>query len=170
MARRRRRASAARKSLIFILLLASVVALVLYLKSSGSGTDAATTAQVEINEVMTSNKGTVPDETGAFPDWVEIYNNTDAALDISGYGLSDDLLSAAKWTFPDGSVIPARGYLVVFCSGDVTRGKMHAGFKLSASDEVILSTVSGTVVDSIALRSVTSGYSLGRSADDGTTW
>ncbi len=63
-----------------------------------------------------------------------------------------------------------RGYLVVFCSGDVTRGKMHAGFKLSASDEVILSTVSGKVVDSITLRAVTSGYSLGRSADDTTTW
>jgi hypothetical protein len=47
---------------------------------------------------------------------------------------------------------------------------MHTGFKLSASDEVILSTVSGTVVDSIALKAVTSGYSLGRSADDETTW
>jgi hypothetical protein len=47
---------------------------------------------------------------------------------------------------------------------------MHAGFKLSASDEVILSTVSGKVVDSITLRAVTSGYSLGRSADDTTTW
>ena len=170
MAKRRRRASAARKTLIFILLLASAVALVLYLKSSGSRTDAETAAQVEINEVMTSNKGSVPDETGNFPDWLEIYNNTDAALDISGYGLSDNLLSAAKWTFPSGSVIPARGYLVVFCSGDVKRGKMHAAFKLSASDEVILSTVSGKVVDSISLRAVTSGYSLGRSADDGTTW
>ena len=170
MANRRRRASAARKTLIFIVLLASAVALVLYLKSGGAAPTNESSAQIVINEVMISNKGAVPDETGAFPDWVEIYNNTDSSLDISGYGLSDDLLTAAKWTFPEGSVISPRGYLVVFCSGDVTRGKMHAGFKLSASDEVILSTVSGKVVDSITLRAVTSGYSLGRSADDTTTW
>jgi hypothetical protein len=151
------------------LLAVCAVALILYLKSGGAGSSVDDAAQVEINEVMTSNKGAVPDETGDFPDWVEIYNNTDASLDISGYGLTDDLISAAKWTFPEGSVIEPRGYLVVFCSGDTTRGKMHAPFKLSASDEVILSTVSGKVVDSITLKPVSSGYSLGRSADDGTT-
>jgi len=114
MANRRRRASAARKTLIFILLLASAVALVLYLKSGGAAPTNESSAQIVINEVMISNKGAVPDETGAFPDWVEIYNNTDSSLDISGYGLSDDLLTAAKWTFPEGSVISPRGYLVVF--------------------------------------------------------
>ncbi len=170
MANRRRRAAAARRLLIIVLLAVCAVALILYLKSGGAGSSVDDAAQVEINEVMTSNKGAVPDETGDFPDWVEIYNNTDASLDISGYGLTDDLISAAKWTFPEGSVIEPRGYLVVFCSGDTTRGKMHAPFKLSASDEVILSTVSGKVVDSITLKPVSSGYSLGRSADDGTTW
>lgn len=170
MARRRRRASAARRSLIFVLLLACVIALILYLTKGGSSTETDGTAQIEINEVMTSNKGSVPDETGDFPDWVEIANTTDSALDVSGYGLSDDLLSAAKWTFPEGSVIEAHGYIVVFCSGDITRGSMHAGFKLSASDEVILSSASGTVIDSISLRAVSSGYSLGRDAADPSTW
>jgi hypothetical protein len=83
MARRRRRASAARKSLIFILLVACLIALILYLKNGGTGSSGDSTAQVEINEVMISNKGAVPDETGDFPDWVEIYNSTDSALDIS---------------------------------------------------------------------------------------
>jgi len=170
MARRRRRASAARKSLIFVLLIACLIALILYLTKGGAPAQTDSAAQIQINEVMTSNKGTVPDETGGFPDWVEIVNNTDSALDISGYGLSDDFLSAAKWTFPGGSVISAHGYLVVFCSGDAARGELHTGFKLSASDEVILSSVSGTVIDSISLRSVTSGYSLGRDAADTSTW
>ena len=170
MARRRRRASAARRSLIFVLLIACLIALILYLTKGGTSSETDGTAEIQINEVMTSNKGTVPDETGDFPDWVEIANTTDSALDISGYGLSDDLLSAAKWTFPEGSVIEAHGYIVVFCSGDVSRGSMHTGFKLSASDDVILSSVSGTVIDSISLRSVTSGYSLGRDAADASTW
>ncbi len=170
MARRRRRASGARKLLIVVLASVCLVALILYLTKGGRSIESDGTGQVEINEAMTSNKGAVPDETGDFPDWVEIYNNTDAALDISGYGLSDDLYSAAKWTFPEGSVIQARGYMVVFCSGDATRGKLHTPFKLSASDDVILSNASGKVVDSISLKPVTSGYSLGRSADDGTSW
>ncbi|MCE5190098.1 MAG: lamin tail domain-containing protein [Eubacteriales bacterium] len=170
MAKRRRRAAAARRLLIIVLLAVCVVALFLYLKNGGAIDTGETAAQVEINEVMTSNKGAVPDETGNFPDWVEFYNNTDAALDISGYGLTDKLISAAKWTFPEGSVIQPRGYLVVFCSGDTTRGSMHTPFKLSASDEVILTTVSGKVVDSITLKPVASGYSLGRSAEDTSAW
>ena len=170
MAKRRRRSSGASKLLIVVLLAVCAVALILYITKGGRAVDTTNLGQVEINEVMTSNKGTVPDETGDFPDWIEVYNNTDSELDISGYGLTDDLISAAKWTFPEGSVLPARGYLVVFCSGDSTRGKLHTPFKLSASDDVILSNVSGKVVDSITLKPVTSGYSLGRSAEDTTSW
>ena len=170
MAKRRRRASGARKLLVTILLAVSAVALILYLTKGGGKIDNANLGQVQINEVMTSNKGSVPDETGDFPDWIEVYNNTDSPLDISGFGLTDELISAAKWTFPEGAVIPARGFLVVFCSGDPTRGTMHTPFKLSASDDVILSNVSGKVVDSITLKPVTSGYSLGRGAEDTTDW
>ena len=170
MAKRRRRSSGASKLLIIVLLAVCAVALILYITKGGRAVDTTNLGQVEINEVMTSNKGAVPDETGNFPDWIEVYNNTDSKLDISGYGLTDELISAAKWTFPEGSVLPARGYLVVFCSGDPTRGKMHTPFKLSASDDVILSNASGKAVDSITLKPVTSGYSLGRSADDTTSW
>ncbi len=171
MANRRRRARGAKRTLILALALVLIIALILYLKNGGRiSSSGESGAVVEVSEIMTSNKGSVPDETGGFPDWIELHNRTDSAVDISGYGLSDDLLSAAKWTFPSGSVIEANGYIVVFCSGDATRGRMHAAFKLSASDEVILSTVSGTVVDSVQLRAVTSGYTLSRSASDNTQW
>ncbi len=167
--RRRRRSSAATKFLIFLLVAVLAVALIIYLSKSG-GTVAVSTASVEINEVMTSNKGAVPDGQGNFPDWIEIHNRTDKAVDISGYGLSDDLLSAAKWTFPSNTSIEAGGYVVVFCSGSTEDGDMHAPFKLSASDDVILTTVSGTVIDSVTLKAVTSGNSLGRDAADTSVW
>ena len=41
----------------------------------------------------------------AVNDRIEIHNTGSEAVDLSGYGLSDDLTSAAKWTFPDGTVI-----------------------------------------------------------------
>ena len=144
-----------------------LVALILYLtKSSSPGS--LTTQSIRINEVMTSNKGTVPDETGDFPDWVELYNDSDQALEIGGYGLSDDKVVAAKWTFPAGTTIEPHGYLIVFCSGDPDRGSLHTTFKLSADDDLVLTSEGGAVVDSLSLKSVSAGYSLGR--DDGGNW
>lgn len=144
-----------------------LVALIIYLTKSGApGSMSAHT--IQITEVMTSNKGTVPDENGDFPDWVEIHNASDQPVEIGGYGLSDDKIIAAKWTFPAGTTIPAYGYILVYCSGDTTKGKMHAPFKLSADDELVLTTEAGAVIDSLALRGVSSGYSLGR--DESGNW
>ena len=147
------------------------VAIVLYLtKFSGKSVVGSAAPSILINEVMSSNKGTVPDETGDFPDWIELYNRTESDIDISGYGLSDDLLTAAKWTFPNGTTVKAGGYVLVFCSGDAARGRMHAGFKLNASDDVILSSVSGSVIDSVELHTVDAGLSLGRSPNGEASW
>jgi hypothetical protein len=43
-------------------------------------------------------------------DWVEIYNNSDSSLDISNWELADE---AKSFAIPAGTVIPARGYLVL---------------------------------------------------------
>ncbi len=169
MAKRRRKT--AQRSLALLLMVACAVALVIYLTRCGGSTSiSSAVSTVRINEVMSSNKGSVPDETGDFPDWVEIHNNTDAAVDISGFGLSDDLLSAAKWTFPSNTVVEANGFVVVFCSGDATRGSMHTPFRLSASDDVILTSVSGSVLDSIKLRAVETGMTLALDPADNATW
>lgn len=141
-----------------------LVALIVYLTSSGSS-GSLSSHTIQISEVMTSNKGTVPDETGDFPDWVEIVNNSDQAVEIGGYGLSDDKIIAAKWTFPIGTTIPANGRIIVYCSGDTERGSMHAPFKLSADDDLVLTTEAGAVIDSLSLKAVSSGYSLGRDAE-----
>ena len=37
---------------------------------------------------MSSNRSAFPDETGAFPDWVELTNTGDSPINIKGYGLS----------------------------------------------------------------------------------
>ena len=45
--------------------------------------------QIFINEIMSSNGVTIPDEDGDYSDWIEIYNDESTAVDLSGYGLSD---------------------------------------------------------------------------------
>ena len=57
--------------------------------------------------------------------------------------LSNDTTVPRKWTLPEGTVIPARGFLTVWCDGtaqDSTRTALHAPFKLrKGSGTVMLS-------------------------------
>jgi hypothetical protein len=71
---------------------------------------------IVINEVMSSNKSAFYDEDGDTPDWIELYNNGDNPVNLSGFGLSDNLSAPLKWTFP-GKSIESHGYLVVLASG-----------------------------------------------------
>ena len=64
--------------------------------------------QLFINEFMTSNSSGITDadfnDTG---DWIELYNNTNTTIDLSGYYLSDNLGDTTKWQFPIGTEIAA---------------------------------------------------------------
>ena len=71
--------------------------------------------QVVINEIMSSNSNTIYDEYGNTPDWIELYS--DIEIDISGYGLSDDIIAPFKWVFPS-ITIEAESYLLIFASGE----------------------------------------------------
>ncbi|KAA3628466.1 MAG: T9SS C-terminal target domain-containing protein [Bacteroidetes bacterium] len=106
---------------------------------------------VVINELMASNAATVADEQGSYPDWAEFYNNNDFEVDLSGYYLSDDPVELNKWSFAEGTVIPANGYLIVWVDDDEEDGPLHASFKLSADGEdLILSDPQLNVIDHVA--------------------
>ncbi|MBO6794621.1 MAG: CotH kinase family protein [Balneolaceae bacterium] len=92
------------------------------------------TSDLVINEFMASNSSTITDETGSFPDWVELYNPTDAEISMSGYFLTDDLANQDKWAFPD-TTIPSKGFLLIWVDDDEEDGPMHASFNLSKSGE-----------------------------------
>ncbi|MDL2218519.1 lamin tail domain-containing protein [Christensenellaceae bacterium OttesenSCG-928-M15] len=143
-----------------VLLAAAGIFLVVKMGNGGENSNAGS-SRIRINEVMSSNKGAVADEQGDFPDWVELYNPTPNSIDISGFGLSDSLLDGVKWAFPRGTIIPANGYVVVFCSGDTTKGSLHASFKLSAGEELILYNATGSAIDNLKLTSVATNATLG---------
>lgn len=68
-------------------------------------------------------------EYGLRCDWIELCNTSGADADLSGYALSDHE-GNDKYIFPEGSFIPAGGYLVVPCSGG-SREPNIAPFSLS---------------------------------------
>ena len=90
----------------------------------------ADSADIVINEVCLGNKGengnltdvkAVYEKKGAtvteLCDWIELYNPTDSAVDISDYQLKKiDLDTTDKTEAVNGTaVVPAKGYLVLYC-------------------------------------------------------
>lgn len=106
---------------------------------------------VVINELMTVNSTTVMDNYEEFDDWIELFNLSTSAKDISGYYLSDSKNENSKWRFPQGTSIPGKGYLVIWADKDTTQSGLHANFKLSSlGDEVVLSKSDLTIIDKIS--------------------
>ncbi len=132
-------------------------------------------AQLYINEVLSSNDSSEQDEDGDYSDWVEIWNDGAAAVDLTGWGLSDSASNPFKWTF--GAVtIQAGEYLVVWASNKnrpaVTNGnQLHTSFAISAGGEPILLTrADGTRIDEFAPIAIPTDYSRGRQPDGTGPW
>ena len=78
------------------------------------------------------------DASGAYPDWIEIYNPGTTAVDLSGWYLTDDSTDLTQWAFPASTSIPAGGYRVVFADGGTsTATELHASFKLTTDGEYL---------------------------------
>jgi hypothetical protein len=119
-------------------------------------------AGVVINELMTDND-IITDPAGDFDDWIELYNTTDAAIELSGASLTDNFDAPAKWQFPAGTTIAPHGYLIVWADEDGDQEGLHASFKLTADGErVMLSSSDGAVLDSLSYGAQTTNTSLAR--------
>ncbi len=127
-------------------------------------------AQVLINELVSSNSSGIEDpdfnDTG---DWIELYNTSATAIDLSGYYLTDNLGAFDKWQFPIGTEVDANGYLVVWADGADTG--LHTSFKLTkAGEEVGLFDAQGNLLDSIIYNHQQTDISFGRKTDGSTDW
>jgi len=80
---------------------------------------------VVINEVLAH-----PSVSGG--DWLELFNATTQAVDLSGWFISDDLMALTKYALPPGTVLEAGACLQV--------GQAALGFGLSAEGETLYLT------------------------------
>lgn len=89
-----------------------------------------------INEIMSLNESTIMDKFGDYPDWIELYNNSNYSINLHNYCVSDDAEELDKWKFPE-VTISANSYLLIFASGknilDTT--ELHSNFKISSAGE-----------------------------------
>ena len=92
--------------------------------------------RLRISEVMSSNRTAFPDETGAFPDWIELTNTGSETIPLKGYGLSDRA-DKITFVFPDIRLAPGE-HILVFASDENrnTAGQtLHAKFKVSSAGD-----------------------------------
>lgn len=124
------------------------------------------TGSIVINEYQENNKVTLRDKDGEYHEWVEIKNTGAEAVDLSGYGLSDDMYNIGKWRFSQ-TRLDAGECIVVFLSGkDKKEGELHAGFGLGKDDtRIILTDANGGVIDAADLKADAGTASVGRGAD-----
>ncbi|MHB1308990.1 MAG: CotH kinase family protein, partial [Limisphaerales bacterium] len=127
------------------------------------------------NEVMSDNLTAHEIGTRVYLDWLELFNPHDEALTLEGYGLSDDPLQPARWTFPAVTLQPG-AFLVVYASDAGAEvpdlaGVLCANFGLRGSGEtLVLTEPFGREVDRVILPPLAPDQSLGRIPDGGPRW
>ena len=98
----------------------------------------------------------------AGPDWIELYNASDATKNIGGYFIYDDVLK--KYALPANTSIPAKGFLVLIC--DDTGTGLNTNFKLASTGETVyLETPAGKLIDKVTFPSLGEGQTYGRYPD-----
>lgn len=118
---------------------------------------------VVINEILASNIAGVVDEAGDHEDWIELYNNNDQAVDLTGFFISDDASIPDKYVFPAGTILPAHGYMILWADDESAEGPFHAGFKLSANGEVVIfSAPDGQILDNAPFGTQTADVAFAR--------
>ncbi|MSU62135.1 MAG: hypothetical protein EXS31_07030 [Pedosphaera sp.] len=107
-----------------------------------------------INEWMSSNKHTIQDPGDSqFEDWIELFNKSATPVNLGGYFLSNDRTKRTQWSFPPGTTVPPRGFLLVWADAQTNQtsaAELHLPFKLSNDGEFIgLFNPAGVEIDSV---------------------
>jgi hypothetical protein len=112
------------------------------------------TAAPLITEFVADNQTGIADEDGAYSDWIEIYNPDATAVDLAGWGLTDNAATPLKWIFPSIDLEPGQ-FLLIWADGKNRRipgQPLHANFSLNAGGEYLaLVQPDGTVAQDFGI-------------------
>lgn len=127
-----------------------------------------------INELMQSNVETIMDDIKEFPDsWVELYNPTDAAINLKDYKIGTKKKADKAWKLPDMEV-PAGGHVIIYCDKEgLEDNRLHTNFRLESGDDGNLYLFMGSdMVDKLVgmAKMPAPDVAYGRQTDGGETW
>ncbi len=100
-----------------------------------------------ISEFLANNNNGISDENGDRSDWIEIFNASNAPVNLAGWSLTDNPARPAKWVFPANTNVPAQGFLRVWASNKnriTDLGNLHTNFSLTSNAGGYLALISPT--------------------------
>lgn len=114
--------------------------------------------QLVINEINAS---------GAPFDFIELYNATNAAIDISGYKVYDSGGIAVAYSIPAGTSIPSKGFYII----ETGSGSPQGQFGISSSGEdITLVNTTDVVIDKLLKADWPGTPLVARKLDGGAKW
>ena len=127
-----------------------------------------------INELMQSNVETIMDDIKEFPDsWVELYNPTDAAINLKDYKIGTKDKASKAWQLPD-KTVEAKGYIIIYCDKEgLENNRLHTDFRLESGKDGNLYLFKGSeIVDKVEAmaKMPAPDIAYGRETDGGETW
>jgi hypothetical protein len=114
-----------------------------------------TFSQIVINEIMYNPPASMGDDD--FYEWIELYNNSNNAVNLSGWKLLDDDNTHSPFTIPSGTLIQPNGFLIIAKNVDSV-GNFYGLANLvgdiswnfgNSTDQVRLFNQTGLIQDSV---------------------
>ena len=147
---------------------AGIMSLAMLLGTAGliPASQAAAACTVTINEVCPKNGSYAAPDGGTY-DWIELYNGSGSAVDISGWGITDKAETPYRFTIPEGTTLQAGGRKIIFCDGTAGEtNKEIAPFGLSTSGETLtLTDKSGNIASQVTFGDMAKDTSYGQYPD-----
>ena len=130
-------------------------------------------AKVWINELMQSNIDFVRDDLQEFPDsWIELYNDSDQAVSIRNWIISDNANYSKGWKIGSSVIISSKSYLLIYAD-KVAQG-LHTDFRLDSGKDgaVYLFDSSGNQMDAVVNipKQPAPNIAWGRISDGNAAW
>lgn len=125
---------------------------------------------VVINEVYTFSDQTSIDDL----DWIELYNTSDSEVEIGGMKLWESGGVEEAWTVPAGTVIAARGRLLIEADKEGLHGDPEHypswGLSKGPDEYVVFADADMNIIDEVELPSMNENESYGRVTDGAEEW
>lgn len=124
-------------------------------------------ADVRLNEILARSSASIVHE-GVSTDLIELHNTGTLPADLSDMSLTDDPVFPRKFVFPQGTVLPKGGYLVLHADAAAAPAVLHTGFGLDGDGDGLFlfdaSRRNNVLLDSIRFGPQIAGASIGRTS------
>lgn len=96
-------------------------------------------------------------------DWIEFHNATDTDINLSGYHVQDNKGTDEEYTFPEGSSIGPKSFLVI------EEGTFEFGIS-GDGDSITLLDEKYAKIDEVTIPAMEDGFTYSRIEDGGSSW